>query len=147
MAGLGETASVIAVIQIAEDVYGKLSDYICAVKDARKDIECLKNQLLALHDVLEKVDDLKKEIEKDSSLATRPNLNLLNNLEKPLNECHAELASLSTKLDPGQGDTAMKRFGRRALKWPFTRKDVDKKIEALESYIVTFSLALTGDNM
>jgi len=56
MDGLSAAASVIAVIQIAEDVYGKLSDYICAVKDASNDIERLKDEVLALRDVLEKVE-------------------------------------------------------------------------------------------
>jgi hypothetical protein len=147
MDGISAAASIIAVIQIAEEVYKKLSDYVFAVKDAREDIERLKNEVLALLDVLEKVADLKKEVEQDLNLPRRSNLNLLNNLEKPVNECQAELKGLSAKLNPGQEATAMKRFGRRALQWPFTRKDADKKIEALESYKGTFTLALTMDNV
>ena len=35
----------------------------------------------------------------------------------------------------------MKRFSVRALKWPFSTKDVDAKVEALESYLLIFSTA------
>jgi hypothetical protein len=60
MDGLSAAASVIAVIQIAEDVCSKLQHYIWAVKGAKKNIERLKDEVLALHNVLEKVEDLKK---------------------------------------------------------------------------------------
>jgi hypothetical protein len=39
----------------------------------------------------------------------------------------------------------MSRFGFRALKWPFTSKQVDKVVLNLEGYEQTFSLALQVD--
>jgi hypothetical protein len=52
---------------------------------------------------------------------------------------------MRTKLDPGKTRKAMSRIGFRALKWPFTSKQVDKIISTLEGYEQTFSLALQVD--
>jgi hypothetical protein len=39
----------------------------------------------------------------------------------------------------------MSRVGFRALKWPFTSKQVDKIVSTLEGYQQTFMLALQVD--
>ena len=54
MDGLSVAASIIAAIQIAEQAYKQLSDYVFAVKNVREDIERVKNEVLTLLDVLEK---------------------------------------------------------------------------------------------
>ncbi|RYO82845.1 hypothetical protein DL762_006412 [Monosporascus cannonballus] len=41
-----------------------------------------------------------------------------------LNGCNSELAQLQSRLDPGKARKAMRRFGLRALKWPFESKEV-----------------------
>lgn len=142
MDGLSAAASVIAVVQIAEVVCSKLQQYIWAVKDAKKDIERLRDEILTLHDVLEKVDDLKYG-PRSEALA----LDILNKPDGPIEKCNYELVELLSRLDTGQGDTAMKRVGWRALKWPFNRKAVDKILESLEKYKATFNLALTAGSM
>lgn len=143
MDGLSAAASVIAVIQIAEDVCSKLQQYMWAVKDAKKDIERLRDEVLSLHNVLEKVDDLKN----DPRSAKLPALNTLNKPNGPIEKCNHELVKLLDELDIGQGDTTMKRVGWRALKWPFSSKAIDKKVGALERYKATFSFAITADNL
>ena len=103
--------------------------------------------LLALSDVLCKLEDLRTEVEKDANVAAHSNLNLPNNLQAPLNECREELKGLSAKLDSGKGVATIKPMGQKALVWPFVRKYFNKKIEALESYVKAFNPALTAHNM
>jgi hypothetical protein len=59
MAGLGEAASVIAVLQIAEDIGLKLFAYTQGVRHAKEDMTRLHSAVLAFRQVLEKVEDLK----------------------------------------------------------------------------------------
>jgi hypothetical protein len=139
---LSGVASIIAVIQIAEDILGLFGSYISAVKDAKRDIERLSAEVLALRNILRKLEDLKQE-PGSAKLAT---LNLLNKPGGAVEKCLEELKELATRLDPGQGDSAMRRVGWRALKWPFSSKDVDKKILIMERYKTAFNLALTTDN-
>lgn len=136
------TASAIAVIQIAEEVWTLLQNYTLAVKDARKDIQRLSAEVLALHGILERVEDLKNQ----PGSAQLKTLDLLANLGGPIAQCLGDLKDLASKLRPGHGPTAMNRAGWRALKWPFTSKDIDKKILFLERYKTTFTLALSTDN-
>jgi ankyrin repeat domain-containing protein 50 len=139
---LSATASAIAIIQITEQVWILLQQYILAVKDAKRDIERLGAEVLALHDVLEKVADLKN----DSGFAELKTLDLLSKPGGLFHQCLDDLKELSAKLDRGHGPNAMKRVGWRALKWPFTNKEVDKRIVVLERYKTTFNLALSTDN-
>jgi hypothetical protein len=136
MDALSGIASAIAVIQIAEEVCTLLHDYASAVKDARKDIKRLRAEVLALHSILEKVEDLKNQ----------KFLDLLAEPGGPIQQCHEDLKDLSAKLNPGHGPTTMKRVGWRAMKWPFESKDVDKKIEVLDRHKLTFTLAICAGN-
>ncbi|KAH8748549.1 hypothetical protein F5882DRAFT_311318, partial [Hyaloscypha sp. PMI_1271] len=49
---------------------------------------------------------------------------------------------LKDQLEPSRGRRAMQRVSVRALKWPFTSKQVEKIVISLEQYEHTFSLAL-----
>ena len=55
------------------------------------------------------------------------------------------LDKLKTQLEPSNTRKAMSQFGVRALKWPFTSKEVEKFIASLESYEQTYTLALLAD--
>jgi hypothetical protein len=86
-----------------------------------------------------------------ADLANAPNaanvstLGLLNQPDGPVQQCLTELIKLAAKLNPGQGKDTMKQFGLRALKWPFSSKDVDKAIATIERHKATFNLALAAD--
>lgn len=62
-----------------------------------------------------------------------------------LKECYQQLQGLKTQLEPNRGRKAMQRIGIRALKWPFTSKQVEKIVTSLEQYEHIFSLALQVD--
>ena len=141
MDGLSAAASVIAVIQISGRVFDLCRTYYLEVRDAREDIKRLRDEVTTLQDVLTNVADL-AEAPGSAKLSI---LGLLNQPDGPLQQCGTELQVLATKLELGQGKDKMKQFGLRALKWPFSSKDIDKAIKAIGRYKATFGLALTAD--
>jgi hypothetical protein len=138
MDGLSGAASIIAVVEISAKVVSLCLQYSAAVKDARKDIERLQRKVTDIKNVLEKVRNLLDE-QDESQLRTA------RELVDPLKECCEQLQELKTQLEPGRGRKAMRRVGIRALKWPFTSKQVEKMVVSLEQYGHTFSLALQID--
>src|SRR5437764_11172655 len=138
MAGLGEAASVVAVIQISQQILSLCWKYYSGVKSAKKDMERLCDEVIALTGVLGKVQELA-----EGPNATR--LPTLNALVGQIKQCSPELEDLRNKLDPGKTQKAMRHLRFRALKWPFTGEDVDKNIMMLSRHKETFNLALTID--
>ena len=141
MDGLSAAASVIAVIQISGRVFDLCRTYYLEVRDAREDIKRLRDEVTTHQDVLTSVADLAEA----PGSAKLPILGLLTQSDGPLQQCGTELGLLARRLELGQGEGKMKQFGLRALKWPFSRKDIDKAINAIGRYQATFSLALTAD--
>ena len=109
------------------------------VKDARKDIKRLRDEVTALSDILTQISDLADEPGTDG-LAT---LQVINQQNGPLQSCSDELLSLASRLDPGLGKE-MKQFGLRALMWPLNTKEVDKTLTIIDRFKMTFTLAFDG---
>ena len=63
MAEIGLTASIIAVIQISEDVITRAYEYGKAVKNAEKDIKQLNEDLQDVQNILKKLETLAKRTE------------------------------------------------------------------------------------
>jgi hypothetical protein len=84
------------------------------------------------------VTSLQAVLTKVAELAEAPDsarlsaLDSLNKSDGPIQQCQAELEGLVAKLDPMLGRDRMRQFGLRALKWPFSSKDVDKVITTIE---------------
>jgi hypothetical protein len=138
MDGLSGAASVIAVVDISAKIISLCYQYSVAVKDAKDDIERVRRKVSDITHVLEKIKQLL-----DSQDKTR--LSTTQGLFDSLKQCLSELKSLERKLDLGKTRKNMSRFGLRALKWPFSSKQVDKIVSDLEGYEQTFSLALQVD--
>jgi ankyrin repeat domain-containing protein 50 len=141
MDGLSGAASVIAVVQISSQVFNLCRTYYLEVKEARKDIKRLRDEVTSLQDTLANVVDL-ADAPGSAKLSI---LSLLNQPDGPVQQCRTDLVGLAAKLDSGQGKDRMKKFGLRALEWPFSSKDVDKAITAIGRHKATFHLALTAD--
>jgi hypothetical protein len=139
MAGIGEAASIIAVIQITAQIYKLCSSYISEVKNAPKDVERLQSKTSSLHSVLEKIEQMLR-----GSKSAR--LTMSTSVLEPLKRCVTDLEELKAKLDAGKRKKSMSRVGLRSLRWPFTRKEVEKAIKMLEGYTTTFNVALLADN-
>jgi predicted nuclease with TOPRIM domain len=138
MDGLSGAASVIAVVDISAKVASLCFQYSVAVKDAKADIERLRRKVTDINSVLEKLQQLLDKQEKSQLSTTR-------NTVDSLKECHQQLQELKDQLEPTRGRRVMKRVGIRALKWPFTSKQVEKMVISLEQYERNFSLALQID--
>jgi hypothetical protein len=143
MDGLSAAASVIAVVQISAQVFDLCRTYYLEVKEARKDIQRLRDEVTSLQDVLTNVADLAD----DPGSAKLSILNLLNQQDGPVQQCQRDLVGIVVKLETGQGKNKMKQFGLRALKWPFSSKDVEKLLTTVGRHKATFNLALTADHV
>jgi hypothetical protein len=141
MEPMGAAASVIAVTQISKQVFDLCQTYFSEVKNARDDIRRLRDEVTSLQDVLTNVTDL-ADAPGSAKLSV---LDLLNQPDGLIQQCRTELKGLATKLDTEQGKDHMRKFGLRALKWPFGRKDVDKTISVIRRQKEVFNLALTAD--
>lgn len=138
MDGLSGAASVIAVVDISAKVASLCFQYSVAVKDAKADIERLLGKVKDVKNVLEKLQQLLNKHEKSHLLTTH-------SIVDSLKDCYQQLQGLQDQLEPSKGRRAMQRFGVRALKWPFTSKQVEKMVINFEQYERTFSLALQID--
>ena|SRR5271154_5187181 len=138
---LSAAASVIAVVQISAQVFSLCQTYYVEAKSAREDICRLRDEVTSLIDVLANIRDL-ADAPGSAKLSI---LELLNQPDGLIQQCRIELEGLATKLDTGQGKNNMRQFGLRALKWPFSRKEIDKTILAIGRHKEIFNLALTTD--
>lgn len=87
------------------------------------------------------------DLAKDLSSAKLLILSLLNQQDGPVQQCQRDLVGLVAKLETGQGKNKMKQFGLRALRWPFSSKDVEKLLTIVRRHKATFNLALTANYM
>ncbi len=140
MDGVSVAASFVALIQVSGSVFDLCRKYYSEVKEARKEIQRLRDEIFPLQDILTNVADL-AEASNPTQLSI---LDRLNQADGPVQQCQAQLTGLAARLDPGEGGNRMRQFGLRALKWPFSKKDVDNIVAAIERYKVTFNLALTA---
>jgi hypothetical protein len=127
MAEVGPTVSVIAIIDVSAKVAILCHQYLTAVGNARTDITSLQNRLGNLSTSLSGVQHL-LDNQDNKTLATSQKL------VDSLAGCTLELARLQSRLDPGKARKAMRRFGFRALRWPFDSKEVGVIISNLEHY-------------
>jgi hypothetical protein len=137
MDGLSGAANVIAVIDISAKITAACYQYYKAVKDAKDDIERVQRKVGDITHILEKLKLLYSQDKKC--------LSATHGLSDSLEQCLRDMEDMRTKLDLGKTRKTMSRFGFRALKWPFTSKQVDKIVSTLEGYEQTFSLALQVD--
>ncbi|KAF2177552.1 vegetative incompatibility protein HET-E-1 [Zopfia rhizophila CBS 207.26] len=138
MDGFSGAASVIAVVDISAKITSLCFQYSVSVKDAKTNIERLQMKVTNIKSVLEKIKQLL-----DGRHKAR--LSTTHELSDSLKQCFRELEDLKAELEPGKTRKAMSRFGVRALKWPFTSKQVEKIVSSLERYEHDFALALQID--
>jgi hypothetical protein len=135
---LGLASSVIAVIDLSAKVTSWCSEYYANVKNAPDDIKRLQGETQRLRETLDQV----------LSLCGGPNgpkLQASHNLRNGIMECRVQLAQLESKLAPRTSQKVMRRFGVRALTWPFKTNEVDSIMKKLGSCKDTISLGLQVD--
>lgn len=110
-------------------------EYLKAVKNACADVTRLKSRLGDLGANLQAMQHLLNE-SNNQALATSQRL--INSIDG----CTLKLVQLQSKLELGKAQKAMRRFGLRALKWPFDSNETNAIISNLESYQQTITLGL-----
>jgi hypothetical protein len=142
MEAVGSAASIIAVIDLSAKIVSLCFQYFSDVKNAKSDVKRLQGELKRLTTTLQGA----------QRLLESPNgerLQTSQGLSDGLNGCFSQLSQLrlrlEKKLNPGPARKAMRKFGLRALKWPFESKEIDSIINNLERYRDTLSAGLTVD--
>jgi hypothetical protein len=138
MAGIGEAASVIAVIDLAAKTASLCFQYSRDVAGAKKEITELQTELFDLQNVLEKVKRLLDQPDSAKLLAFSESKHAFDN-------CKDELKELNRRLNVSTTRKSLSRLGLRALKWPLESKEVEKAVNHLERYKNTISLVLQTD--
>ncbi|MCJ1466967.1 hypothetical protein MMC07_005589 [Pseudocyphellaria aurata] len=138
MDGLSAAASIIAVIDISAQILSLCSQYLAAVKDAKKDIERFQKKIEVLNKLFERVKQLSDEGDKTG-------LSTVHHLEGSLKDCFLRLKELETRINPSKARKTIIRLRLRDLKWPFTSKDMEKIVVELQKHEQDFILALGVD--
>lgn len=142
MAEIGLAASIIAVIQISEDVITRAYKYGKAVKNAEKDIKQLNEDLQDVQNILKKLETLAKRTESSGRpLTLWPTLISLKEENGPLSQCKSALESLQKELAPIEGYSKF----TRSLQWPRKAKSVGKLVEKTNAQKKYFLEALNID--
>lgn len=139
MEGLGAAASAMAVVELAAEIAKLCLEYSSAVKNARPEIDRLRQH----------TDNLKTTIEGAQQLLQSPDGSRLERSQKlrhVLDRTYTQLDHIHGKLENklNRGRT-MRRIGIRALKWPFESKDIEKIIANLQQDQDAFSATLNLD--
>jgi hypothetical protein len=138
MEGIGIAANIIAVVDLSAKVATLCFQYSKDVSSAREDIDRLRKQVEHLAAALRATQRL-VEGTKGLSLSTSQEL------VGSFRSCIVDLGRLEKKLDPSPLRTTMRRYGIRALKWPFNSKEVDQLLASLDRYERTILLGLQVD--
>ncbi|UKZ86328.1 uncharacterized protein TrAFT101_002164 [Trichoderma asperellum] len=122
-----ETSSVTVAADLSAKIIVLCSKFVIDVANARAEIERLKEQLKNLETTLRHANHLLEQPNSQFLSASRE-------LDDPLQRCQAELQRLQDKLEPSATRKAMRRFGLRAVKWPFNKGEVEVVIASLVGY-------------
>lgn len=142
MDGLSAAASIIAVIQIAQDVGSGLKDYYECVRDARDDIQKLYRAIKSLEAILKSIQELLNLPSSQDLLCET----LFTDQAGPLKQCQEELERLESELW-SSGNPGKVRKAIQSLLWPFKKNDVEKRVTMLERYKSSLSLGIGLENL
>ncbi|KAH7001205.1 hypothetical protein EDB80DRAFT_879307 [Ilyonectria destructans] len=138
MEAVGAAANIIAVIDLSAKVATLCFQYYTEVAGAQADITRLQSQVN--HQCVA-FRGARQLLEEKTSQPLATSRELVDSLQ----ECERELRRLEDKLDPSRARKAMRRFGLRALRWPFSRKEIESVIANLERCEQTIMFGLQVD--
>ncbi|VUC33727.1 unnamed protein product [Clonostachys rosea] len=138
MEAVGAAANIIAVVQLASKVGSILFQYSKDVKNARDDVETLTQAVAHLRKAAQGVRHL-LESHNGERLKTSQDLAVVTR------QAEEQLQKLDRRLEPSSRRQTMKRFGFRALKWPFQSSEAQKLVADIERCTQTMNFALQID--
>ena len=128
MAELALVSSIIAVIQISQDVLTRAYKYGKAVKNAKEDMERVRTEVQGLESILEKLESLaRRAAAHGRSLAMWPTLVSLQDPASPLHKCQIELA----KLQPGLAPVGFWDRSKARAMWPQKQKGINQILDTI----------------
>lgn len=131
-----DPGTALAVVNTSAKVLSIFSKYYSEVKDAQRHITNLVNEIEDFRRVMQKFYEL---------LRTSTKLSVSAALEPTIVQTLSDLGTLQTKLNPKPGARPMKRLGKRALTWPFEKKEVEEWTAKLHKLNMKINVALSTD--
>jgi hypothetical protein len=138
MEGVGVAANIIAIVDLSLKISTLCLQYSKEVTSARADIARLNNQVEHLAGALRATQRL---VESPSGAS----LSVSQALAASFRSCISDLEQAERKLDPSPVRTVMRRYGLRALKWPFKSKEIDQLLASLQRHEKAILLGLQVD--
>lgn len=135
-----DPGTIVAITTASAQVLALITKYYLDVKNAKRDIERLHDEVAAFHHVFERV----QKLAEGSNASQLPEIH--SHLDT-LKRCKADIQELKAKLGPGKRGKAMNQFGLRAVKWPLIKKDVEGYIEVFARHRKTIDSAFNLDEM
>lgn len=140
MKSLEAAASVIVIINLSVKINFLCYQYFIAVKNAKNDIQWLTVKINALNSVLAQAQWLFGHFKSVKLVAFK-------NLDDALNGCFTQLMQIEKQLKLERACKIMSHIERKALKWFFSSKDVNKLVNSLDRYKITILLTLQVNQM
>lgn len=142
---LGVVGSVIAIVQISDQILSACYQYYNTAKDADSDIRNVISGVSSLKCIMEQLRILLKTYEKTARI---PHSTFL---DEAICLCEEALEKLGTKLGMEFGTNVRNKrvvvsFTKK-LQWPWKKRDVDKILNVIETHQKTFITALSGDTL
>ena len=144
MEGVAAAASIGALVDMAVRAYKIIFKYTSAVKNARKDVEQLIAEVLALSGVLHSLKIFASALEAEDTGEERAFR------AQHVDSCYHTLSQIRSDLEKAQADfeSSNKLKGlQRRLRWPFGEDETLKMLERIGNHKQTMSLAMTADSM
>lgn len=141
MDGVSGASAILSVVQIAWQAYALCQKYYAEVKSAREEIQSLNQEVVSLAVILDHVSSLAT----DGDPASHSCVRLLTQDRGPVQQCRELLKGIVSKLDQRENTDSMKKFGKKALEWPFRRKDVQNLLSLVAKHKATLHMALAAD--
>ena len=132
---LSVAASVAGLVSLTFEISQTVSHYYKAVKDAPKSIQEIQQELSLMHSTLQQLDDLLRGPHMEKSSFAQSSV-----LTTAVTSCVQTIRDISAKLAPPKPDRLSRT--KEALKWPFSEKEVQKRLGALRRYTSTFEFSL-----
>lgn len=138
---VGGVASVIAVVELSGKIVRLCGDYASSVKNAKKDMETLQQEVAFIKSVFDEVFTLGLWSRGGNGTSQAA----ITDVENRAKECVEKLEFLHKTLIQKRGGGRRERLGR-ALEWAFKSKDVKKVIKVLQHQRESLSAFLIVQN-
>ena len=132
---LSVAAGVAGLVSLTFEISQTVSHYYKAVKDAPNSIQEIQQELSLMHSTLQQLDNLLRGPHMNKSSFSQSSV-----LTTAVTSCIQTIREISAKLAQPKQDRLSRT--KEALKWPFSEKEVQKRLEALRRYTSTFQFSL-----